>query len=85
MTNKLISPFELEVLIHCFASAEPPEERMRDTITKFINDGIVVSGENGQYTTTEKGEEWMRLILSTPYPVQTWVDPRTFMRFRNID
>ena len=71
-----MTPNDLDVLIH-YATLLGPHPRVeapavQDAITRFIEDGIMID-----YKITEKGNAWLRLILSTPYPVNQWCDPRT--------
>jgi hypothetical protein len=78
----MMSPSDLEVLIHYHVSPEPHSRRnapaVRDAIDRFFGDGILESlpDDAKQYTTTARGRKFLEMILSTPYPKLVWIDPR---------
>jgi len=76
-----MSPSDLEVLIHyhCFPLKHPRcnAPAVIQAIKMFLRDEIIKECENDSgYTTTEKGRAWVKMILSTPYPTQQWVDDK---------
>jgi hypothetical protein len=76
-----ISPAYLSVLIHCHGLCSPIKESMvnSEAVEVFLRDGIIEIDTDRQgcgYRTTEKGETWLEMILTTPYPEFRWIDPR---------
>ena len=62
-------------------------EAQVDAINKLIQNGILdrhnkydLSANKPydytHYTLTEKGKAFVEMILNTPYPIQSWTDPR---------
>ena len=76
------SPLEIKFVLHCYAIPTPFTETsttmVEEMVEKFFKEGIIESGEEGCnfYQCTEKGNHWVKMILSTPFPVQTYIDPR---------
>jgi len=79
-----MTPNDLEILIHCYVS---PEEHPRinapavmESIGKFVDDDIleerITDGDKMLFKVTEKGVAFLRMILSTPYPIKVWINPR---------
>ncbi len=77
-----MTPTEIEFLIHCHVSlvGHPylSAPSIKDAIEMFIKAGIIVGVKDstGVYTTTEKGEFLVKMLCKTPFPVNTWCDPR---------
>lgn len=38
--------------------------------------GLVMKTNGARWTVTDKGTRWLNMLLTTPLPVQEWVDPR---------
>jgi hypothetical protein len=87
MGNSRLTCNNVDVLIHYYTS---PEEHPRKqspavqaTIAMYLRDGIFESRSEKQthvqssYQLTAKGLAFLDLILSTPYPILMWSDPRT--------
>ena len=86
----VITPFELKILLHIYAIADVLPEwdipLTRDTVAVFLQDGIIKtprvwSADHAeippqQFSLSERGNAWVEMILSTPYPVHRWADPR---------
>ncbi len=75
----MLTPNDLEILIHCHVSPTLHPNinapAVRETIDRFVKDGIIESSyEGGYYNTTEKGKAWLTIILQTPHPREAWVD-----------
>ena len=76
----MITPNDLEILIHYFVSANPhPRETasaVSNAITRYINDGIfeINMTHRSGYEVTDKGKAWLKTILAVPYPKKVWVD-----------
>ena len=80
MKNSM-SPNDLEVLIHCYVSPNVHPRTgapaVDEAIHKFLKDGIFCTTEEKYvYRVSSKGQAWLNMILSTPYPQERWVDPR---------
>jgi hypothetical protein len=58
----------------------PYENTSLETMWVFIREGVIEQTDpdkhGKQYQVTRKGKKWLEMILSTPYPVFRWVDPR---------
>jgi len=74
MKEKL-NPNDLVILINIWSNAsyEPVETEAYRT---WINDGIVAAKKTHGCELTDRGLQWLEMILGTPYPVKVWVDPR---------
>lgn len=80
-----LTPLHLSLLVHYHALNEPvPNENApavveytRQLVAENIIDHSLHSASG--YRTTPKGVAWLKLLLSTPFPVQTveWIDPRS--------
>ena len=83
--RNLHSPLKIEIvlkahympryMINRWNSAE------QDVAALLFKDGIIaLKGTEGSgigyYTLTEKGKAFVEMILNTPYPIQSWTDPR---------
>lgn len=82
MEQMKIYPLHLTVLMNLHANVPiqakevgpPYEEAIKDLQEDLI---IRLDEKNDQWVLTDKGRAWIRLILSTPQPLQIYVDPRT--------
>jgi hypothetical protein len=78
MDIKMISPSDLEVLIHYHYSGEAHPRANAPTIVettvRFLKDGIFTMDTDNPsgYQLTIKGEVWLKHILETPYPILVW-------------
>ena len=78
----LHSPSDIELVLYCYCSPEEPHPRLHAPaiqrgIELFLAGGIIeLTDKKDVYTTTEMGEAWVEMICNTPYPVQTYIDPR---------
>jgi len=77
-----MTPNDIDVLIHYYASPEKhprvTASAVQQAIDKFVADGIfeiITSSTNG-ISVTEKGTYFIKMILDTPYPVRSFIDPR---------
>lgn len=77
------SPSDLDVLIwhHTRPAVHPRIDApaVQEGIIRFLKDGILATDnrpDGSGYQTTERGQKWLEMILSTPYPEHVWVDPR---------
>lgn len=76
-----MSPLEVEMILHYYAASEPyPNEdcpAQQEAIARFEkHDLITKDDESGLYKTTERGEKYVDMLCSTPWPVVRYVDPR---------
>lgn len=74
-------PAQLSILLHHYVSFEPypnPSKVSAEVEGMFVAKGILAGSEDAPYCfkVTEKGTAWIEMILSTPAPVQKWIDPR---------
>ncbi len=75
-----MTPNDLEVLIHCHVSPAI-HERMHASAVREAHEmlervGLIEPGplETKGYRTTDMGNAYMRLLLSTPIPTMQWLD-----------
>lgn len=83
-----MSPADLGVLIHYHCIPEPhprfAEEWVQSLTEAWVKEGILEETMGTVFdptalpvfSTTERGQKWMEMILSTPQPEQIWIDPR---------
>jgi len=75
-----MSPYEIELLIHYYVSPAPHPRSEVSTIAgatqSFLTNGLIKLDETTEsgYTITERGAAHIRLLCSTPWPVQQWAD-----------
>ena len=79
MTNRIVSPLEAKLLIHCYCLVEPvPDHQAKATqeaLERLRAEGMLVGDSEIQslgYKTTSKGDAWVEEVLTTPIPTQTW-------------
>ena len=78
-TDELWCCGEIEILIHhhvCCAPYEPQSPFYKKTMDRFTELGLLAV-ENGQWTSTPKGQAFISMLLRTPIPEQKFVDPRS--------
>jgi DNA-binding HxlR family transcriptional regulator len=83
-----MSPYKLTVMIHIYCcpgefresgiieSADAFSDTLEDMLLRGIinKSSLVDEVRKHPYSLTEKGEAWLKAILSTPIPKQVWVD-----------
>lgn len=72
----MLTPVEVEVLLHCFYRPEPPPSATpayRAAVGKLLGMSVIVSRE-GAYECTPLGDAWVKAICKTPAPKQVFVD-----------
>jgi hypothetical protein len=84
--RNLHSPLKIEILLKAHYMPRYMINRWNkaevDVAIQLLKDHILVRfGEDGdsdadQLTLTEKGKAFVEMILNTPYPIQSWADPR---------
>lgn len=75
-----MSPFEINIILHIYASAEPVGERYAgcltaETLKRFVSLDLIDRGDFPKITS--KGVAYVEMLMSTPFPVEKFVDPRT--------
>lgn len=72
-----MTPYELQVLLHCYTIAEPlpfpKSEALNGIVLAFTASGLIRQ-ESGYYVTTDKGIAYMKQILNVKPPRLAWVD-----------
>lgn len=82
--KRKLSPLELEVILHYYYSPEPFSRLSSayfEAILKFIRNGILrkreeISSHGAEYEITEKGHFFLNMLTETPFPIQSFRDPR---------
>ncbi len=73
-----LTPNELELLLYCYTTpAEHPRyDYVQGSLRDFLSADIIQhwKGEAKVFTTTDKGNAWVKTILATSIPTQVWVD-----------
>lgn len=81
-----ITPLHIEILLYAHTRAIPMANWNAPATLQYTEELvshqlIVVSSAYNElglvYQTTERGQAWLEMILNTPFPVNSWVDPRT--------
>lgn len=74
----MLTPLELEILLHYYSSSDEFKTESRktdDAIMRFIYDDIIEPlTETSPERLTNKGKAWVELVLNTPMPQQVWLD-----------
>ncbi len=73
-----MTPLDIEILLHCYGSSgtAPPNAdypAVKDTIEDFL-DAALIEGCKDYYSTTERGDALVRVLCSTAFPEEKWVD-----------
>jgi hypothetical protein len=75
----MLTPFELEVLMHYFVSQSEFQRinapAFKGAVGRLIGDDLLEL--DGSYKVTTRGRAYMYMLLDTPLPEHGWVDPRT--------
>lgn len=70
----------LEVIFHYYISPEPHPRKHVSVIQEiqqfYVKQEILEPDDTGRLFVTNRGKAWIDMLLSTPFPVQVWVDPR---------
>lgn len=84
MSDTLVNPATVALLIHCHCSAEPPprpdSQTTREGIKYLMAAGAigvcpgVKGGDVITYETTPLGSAWVALLVATPKPTVAFVD-----------
>lgn len=79
------SPVNLEILLHCYYSPEPPPRynapATKEGVLYLLNQdmikitGYVAAESKDIYGTTEKGEFFIKHLMTVPFPISTWSIP----------
>lgn len=78
-----LSPLAVEMLMWFYAHAEPfPNlecDAQKDILEYFLDEKLIHRvPDTSFYRTTERGQEFVKMICATPLPVFKWLDPRMF-------
>jgi len=77
-----MTPNDIEVLLHHYVSPRVHERidapAVVESIEQFIKDGLMVASSQGDsgYGVTDKGIFLVKMLCSTPVPVESFIDPR---------
>jgi len=83
MTNQTMhTPNDIEVMLHYYcSSARHPRYNapaVMDAINNLVRQGLLMGSQRESgHEATPRGEAWVRVICSTPFPEQAWVNPVT--------
>lgn len=77
-----MTPFHIELMLHIYSIAEPidglhdPEGPQRAAINEFLHEKLIVPGKRAAgYELTDRGEAYIRFLISMPLPVANWEIP----------
>jgi hypothetical protein len=85
MKRNTHSPLKIETVLKAHYLPEFRLNRdydaLGDVVSQLLKDHILVrfaehDSDADQLTLTEKGKAFVEMILNTPYPIQSWTDPR---------
>ncbi|QDP55734.1 MAG: hypothetical protein Tp138OMZ00d2C19078241_66 [Prokaryotic dsDNA virus sp.] len=72
MSNIILTPFKLKLLIHLHCNPTKPIDSpaLGEAIKQFLDSGIAVENPDSErgYDLTERGFSWLQDILSVPIP-----------------
>ncbi len=75
-----VSPYELTIAMHYRTTVGEPDVPVSDLFKsvhdRFIAEGILTRTATS-YRVTTRGRAWLASVLSTPFPITQYVDPRT--------
>lgn len=74
-----LSPAELEFLLHYYYSPlpHPKWSGFQDLACMWVTQGILEELHTpGLWRVTDKGSAWLEMILATPVPKVSYLDPR---------
>ena len=75
---------KIALLLHLKKSkgSLPPfsDKDVQNTLHTLINEGLIkedaIQVSIPRYFVTQRGEKYIDMLISTPLPVQRWIDPR---------
>ena len=74
-----MTPYEIGVLIHCYVSPtkhpQSDTKLFQQTIEMLMNEDMVYELED-HYTTTDRGNAYMKMLQTLQFPQLAWVDER---------
>jgi len=86
-TENIMTPLEIDVLLHCHVRPAPHPRinapAVVEAIEMFLDKGIIERHSacnraflnvGMYYQTTDRGKAIVKLLCSTPFPTQKWVD-----------
>ena len=74
------SPIFIRTLLHiyCLADRLPDNHATDKAVVAMLESGLIEGTTGGcLYRCTERGHVFVRMILETPLPVPSFIDPRT--------
>lgn len=79
-TSTIRTPNNLDVLMHCFVTAEPHPRRDAPAVIeafRYLRDEGLISIKHGeQPRVTEKGNFYIEHLLAQPFPVESYQIPQ---------
>lgn len=79
------SPSNLELLLHCYYSPEPHPRfdapAIQEGIEYLVSNEMIVKMEGSvdRYSTTVKGNVFIKYLMNIPFPIATWEIPNDKM------
>lgn len=86
----MMTPLHIELVLHYHAIPEQHPRHNAPAVIKYTRDLLAVglieehSSASG-YTTTLRGEAYIRMLLNTPLPEVRYVDPREPIKRELLD
>jgi hypothetical protein len=75
-----MTPVALSVILHYHYQTCPHPEygskSVNSTIKAFVADGILMIIGEDEFRTTERGSVFVEMLCDTPFPIESWKDPR---------
>ena len=76
-----MNPITIELMLHIYYDSQPhPKMRsdsFKDAARNLVSRNLVkFDAEDDSFTSTSRGDAWVRMLLATPLPEQVWMDPR---------
>lgn len=76
----MMSPLEIKILLHHYSRCDPydggeRQESIKDILDNFEKLGLI--DRKDFPSLTGKGNAYVKMLLSTPLPERTFIDPRT--------
>jgi hypothetical protein len=73
----MMTPNDIEVLIHCHVSPSPHPRANAPAVQGALEwlreAGLIIKGAE-YFGTTERGRALVQVLCDTPFPAQAWVD-----------
>jgi len=74
------SPVVIQTMLHIYCVCEPLRDTpaVRDSLFGLTRDGLIRDDDEraSSYRCTELGLGWITMLLSTPFPIVAFLDPR---------